>query len=96
MTNLKLNTNTIELTGSITFENIVNMLEICISKTKTMKNIVIDLKDLQDPNSCTLIFMINCIRYAMKNQQKIKFINIPLLLIELSKVYNLNKIINNG
>lgn len=90
------NNNTIELCGYINFENIVTALEKCTTETKTIKNITVDLKNLQNSNSCVLLFIINYMRYSIKHQQKIKFINIPTLLIELSKVYNLNKIINNG
>lgn len=91
-----INNDTIELFGHINFENIVKTLEQCTTKTKHIKNITVDLKNLQNSNSCVLLFIINYMRYSIKNQQKIKFINIPTLLIELSKVYNLNKIINNG
>lgn len=91
-----INNDTIELFGYINFENIVKVLEQCTTQTKNVKNIIVDLKNLQNSNSCVLLFIINYMRHSIKNQQKIKFINIPTLLIELSKVYNLNKIINNG
>ncbi len=95
MTKLKidLNKNIIKLTGHITFNNVVNSLNICIDKTKNFKDIKVDLKNLCNFNSSILIFIINYIKNSIKNKQKIQFINIPDLLLKLSKVYNLNTII---
>lgn len=93
---LNINNNVLILYGKIDFENIVNVIDICINKTKMIKNLIVDFKHLQNSNSSVLLFIINYIRFSIKNKQKIKFINTPTLLMELSKVYNLNNIINNG
>jgi len=85
--------NIVNIYGDINFHNIVHTLNICINKTNDLQNIKVDLKNIENPNSCTLIFIINYIRSSMKKKQSIKFINIPVLLNDLSKVYNLNHII---
>ena len=71
----------------------MNILNISINKTKDLKNIIVNLENIKNPNSATLIFMINYMRSAIDNNQSIKFINTSTLLSDLSKVYNLNDII---
>ncbi|HIH2763508.1 MAG TPA: STAS domain-containing protein [Candidatus Azoamicus sp.] len=83
----------LELSGFITFNDVVMLLDICIEKTSKLNIINIDLGKLESSNSSVLIFIISYIRSAIKNKQTVNFFNIPDLLIELSKVYNLNKII---
>ena len=91
---LDLKNNILKISGYITFENIMDVLNKCILKTNNMTHIIVDLKNLYSSNSSVLLFIINYIRHSMKQKQEIKFINIPELLTELSKVYNLNKIIH--
>lgn len=94
--NIVLFENNLALSGFITFNDVVSLLDMCIKKTAKLDVINVDLKDLKTLNSSVLIFIINYIRSAIKNKQTIKFSNIPDLLIELSKVYNVNKIIAFG
>ncbi|HIH2762231.1 MAG TPA: STAS domain-containing protein [Candidatus Azoamicus sp.] len=84
----------LQLSGFMTFNDVVVLLNICIEKTSKLDVINVDLEKLSSSNSSVLIFIISYIRSAMINKQTIKFLNIPDLLIELSQVYNLNKIIN--
>ena len=93
---IDLNQNVLKLTGYITFNNIVISLDTCIKKTEKFKNIKIDLKNIYTLNSSVLIFIINYIKISNKKEQKIQFINIPILLLELSKIYNLNTIIQKN
>ena len=86
--------NTLFISGDIDFDNLENVLNECIRKTDKINLINVDMKGLRKPNSSVLIFIINYIRNSIKNNQKIKFINIPELLSELSKVYNLKSIID--
>ena len=86
--------NTLFISGDIDFDNLENVLNECIRKTDKINLINVDMKGLRKPNSSVLIFIINYIRNSIKNNQKIKFINIPVLLSELSKVYNLKSIID--
>ncbi len=92
--NIILSKDVIKLSGSITFNDVVILLHTCIEKTAKLNVINVDLGELDSSNSSVLIFIINYIRSAIKNKQTIRFLNIPDLLIELSQVYNLNKIIN--
>lgn len=91
--NIVLFENNLEISGFITFNDIAHLLDVCIEKTSKFDVINVDLKNLETLNSSVLIFIINYIRSAIRHKQTIKFLNIPDLLIELSKVYNLNKII---
>ncbi|HIH2762562.1 MAG TPA: STAS domain-containing protein [Candidatus Azoamicus sp. MARI] len=86
--------NILELSGIITFNDVVVLLNICIEKTSNLDVINVDLGKLESLNSSVLIFIINYIRSAIKNKQSIKFLNMPDLLIELSQVCNLNKVIS--
>ncbi|HFL8824242.1 MAG TPA: STAS domain-containing protein [Candidatus Azoamicus sp. OHIO1] len=84
----------LKISGNITFENIVEILNLCFEKTKNIKQIKIDFKDLSNSNSSsTLIFIINYIRNVKQQNKTIVFMNIPLFLIKLTKIYNLNSII---
>ena len=91
---VKINNNTLFIYGYINFDNLEELLNYCTEKTNSIKYINVNLKNLYKPNSAALIFIINYIRDAIKNNQIIKFIEIPELLSELSKVYNLKNIIN--
>lgn len=91
---LKIEKNKVIISGFITFENVVEILDLCIKKTTNLENIEIDLKNLNNSNSSVLLFIINYIKHAIKSNKQIHFINIPHLLLELSAVYNLNTIIN--
>ncbi len=88
-----LDKNKLIISGFITFDNIVQTLNSCIEKTKNIETVEIDFKNLYKSNSSVLLFIINYIKYALKTNKQIFFMNIPPLLIELSKVYNLNNII---
>jgi len=90
---IELDKNIIKISGYITFENIVDILDTSIKKTNHLTNIKVDLKNLHSSNSSVLIFIINYMKNSIKKKQAIKFINIPASLIELSNVYNLNNII---
>lgn len=92
--NIVLSENVLELSGVITFNDVVALLNVCIEKTSKLNIIKVDLSKLESSNSSVLIFVINYIRSAIKNKQTIRFLNIPDLLIELSQIYNLNKIIS--
>lgn len=92
--NIVLSENILELSGVITFNDVVALLNVCIEKTSKLNIIKVDLSKLESSNSSVLIFVINYIRSAIKNKQTIRFLNIPDLLIELSQIYNLNKIIS--
>lgn len=92
--NVVLSEDVLELSGVITFNDVVALLNVCIEKTSKLNIIKVDLSKLESSNSSVLIFVINYIRSAIKNKQTIRFLNIPDLLIELSQVYNLNKIIS--
>jgi len=91
---IKLYDNTLFIIGYINFNNLEELLNNCIKKTNNIKHLNVNLKNLYKPNSAALLFIINYIRHAIKNNQIIKFIEIPELLSELSKVYNLKNIIN--
>lgn len=86
--------NTLELSGEMGFNDVFHLLNFCISKTSNLNSLNIDLKKLSSSNSSVLIFIIAYIRNAKENNQSIKFLNVPDLLIELSKVYNLKKIVD--
>lgn len=90
---IKLDKNKLILSGFITFDNIVQTLNSCIEQTKNINSIDIDFKNLNNSNSSVLLFMINYIKYALKTNKQVFFINISHLLLELSKVYNLDNII---
>lgn len=92
---INLSGNILKISGEIFFDDILDLLNICVEKTSKLTCINVDLGKLSSSNSSVLIFIINYIRSAIKNNQEIKFLNVPDLLIELSKVYNLNKIIDN-
>lgn len=90
---LILNNEKVLVCGYITLDNIVKTIDFFEEKTKDINLIEIDLKNLYNSNSAALLFIINCIRYSMKTQKKIYFLNVSEILLELSKVYNLNDII---
>ncbi|HIH2763193.1 MAG TPA: STAS domain-containing protein [Candidatus Azoamicus sp.] len=92
--NIVLSKNVLKLSGVITFNDVVMLLNACIKETSKLDIINVDLGKLESSNSSVLIFIVNYIRSAIKNKQTIRFLNTPDLLIELSQVYNLNKIIS--
>lgn len=96
MTNISINldNNVLFISGYINFDNLEKVLHECIKKTSKFTYIKINLKNLYKPNSSVLIFMINYIRHTMRHKQVVKFMDIPELLSELSKVYNLKSIIS--
>lgn len=85
--------NIINLSGNITFNNIMQVFNVYEKLTEDTKKIKINLKELSNFNSSTIVFIINCIRSTKKKKQIITFINMPNLLIKLTKIYNLNSII---
>lgn len=90
---IKLYNKKIYIKGYLDLNNLmitINMLE---ENIKCMNDIDIDFKNLHNSNSAALLFIINSIRYSMKNKKNIKFLNISDNLLELSKVYNLYDII---
>lgn len=90
---IKLYNKKIYIKGYLDLNNLmitINMLE---ANIKCMNDIDIDFKNLHNSNSAALLFIINSIRYSMKNKKNIKFLNISDNLLELSKVYNLYDII---
>ncbi|HIH2762878.1 MAG TPA: STAS domain-containing protein [Candidatus Azoamicus sp.] len=91
---LILNDEKLLVNGYITFDNIEKTITFFEEKTKNINLIEIDLKNLYNSNSAALLFIINCIRYSMKTKKKLYFLNVSEILLDLSKVYNLNDIIN--
>jgi len=81
--------NTINISGYITFENIIDILNDSKKIIKNLIEIKIDFKNVLSINSCILIYILDCMKNAKKQNKKIIFKNIPPYLIELSKVYNL-------
>ncbi len=91
---INLNKNLLKISGEITFYNVMNILNLSIAKTKNLKHINIDLKKLNRIDSSILIFIVNYIKNAIEKKQTIIFVNISNLLINLSKIYNLDSMIN--
>lgn len=91
---LILNNEKLLVNGYITFDNIETTIAFFEEKTKNISLIEIDFKNLYNSNSAALLFIINCIRYSMKTKKKLYFLNVSEILLDLSKVYNLNDIIN--
>lgn len=90
---IKLYNKKIYIKGYINLNNLmitINMLE---ENIKDLNEIYIDFKNLFNSNSAALLFIINGIRYAIKNKKNIYFLNMSDNLLELSKVYNLYDII---
>lgn len=85
--------NKIFINGYFTFDNIVKAIALFEEKTKNIDLIEIDFKNSYNSNSATLLFIINCIRYSLKTNKQINFLHVSEILLELSKVYNLNDII---
>lgn len=92
---LFLNNNVLIFNCDLSFKNINNVITFYLKTTEKLNEIVIDFKNIINPNSCVLIFMVSCIRNARKRKQKIRFTNISDTLFELSKVYNIDTIIPN-
>jgi len=90
---IKLYNNILKIFGTISFENVVSVVDSCSRKTKHLKYVIIDFKNLNESNSSVLLFIINYIKCSIKYSRTVKFINSPKLLKELSKVYNLDKTI---
>ncbi len=86
--------NIVKIYGCINFNNIIEILNICTKKTENLHHINLDLKKLNNSNSCVLLFIVSYIKNAIKNKQTITILNIPPILSELSKVYNLQNIIH--
>lgn len=86
--------NTLVLNGKITLNNIVQTLATFEEKAEKLTYLDIDMKNLSNSDSAALLFILNCIKYSIKNKKKIFFLNVSNVIFELSKVYNLNNIIN--
>lgn len=79
--------------GILDFENIAQTLDSCFNETQNLNNLIIDFKYTSSQRSCILIFMLNYSKRVKKNGQKVKFINVPILLSKMIKVYNLYTLI---
>jgi ABC-type transporter Mla MlaB component len=88
-----LKNNKIEIIGFFDFDNIIDALNHYKLKTKDLDIIYINFENILKSNSCVFLFIINVIRLSIKNNNQVFFEKLPILLIEISKVYNLNKII---
>lgn len=78
---------------NLDFKNVKEIINFYIKITENLNSIIIDFKNINNPNSCVLVFMVSCIRNSRKKNQKIKFINVSKTLLELSKLYNIDSII---
>ena len=90
---IKLYNKKIYIYKYINLDNLMKIITILEEYMKDIYEIEIDFKNLLNSNSAVLLFIINSIRYSMKNKKKIKFLNLSDNLLELSKVYNLYDII---
>lgn len=94
MNYIKTDNNHISISGIITYDNIESILCCFKREIEKLDNIIVNFNNLVNPNSMSLLFIINCIRECIIKKKKIYFINISTELLELSKVYNLYNIIN--
>ncbi len=87
--------NNIKILGDIKINNVMDVLKMYeqIINKNTSNNIIIDLIDLDKSNSAILLILINLIKITIKKNKTIKLINISNHLIQLAKIYNLNKIL---
>lgn len=90
---IKLYNKKIYITGYINLNNLMITINTLEENIKDINEIDIDFKNLYNSNSAALLFIINGIRYSIKNKKNINFFNISDNLLELSKVYNLYDII---
>jgi len=96
MYNIILKKHIMYISGSVIFPDIMSILNI-FNKivARDFNKIIVNLRFLEYSNTSMLLLMISFIKIAFKKEKKIKFINVPDFLIELSRVYNLNKILYN-
>lgn len=86
--------NIMFILGSVTFLDVTYILynyNVLVSRV-FINNIIISLKYLVWSNTSMLLVITNFLKMSKVQNIGIKFINVPLFLFELAKVYNLNYI----
>lgn len=84
--------NNLILPESINFNNVMKIIDFYLKKTNKLDEIIINFKNVNDSSSCVLVFMISCVRSAIKKKQKVKFINVSNTINELIKLYSIDTI----
>ena len=94
MSKFFLKKNIFYILGFINFSDINYILyEYSEFSKNNYSKIIVNLRYLSTSNTSMLLLMINFIKLCIKRNQTIKFVNVPIFLIELGRVYNLNNIL---
>ncbi|HFL8819427.1 MAG TPA: hypothetical protein V7792_00820 [Candidatus Azoamicus sp. OHIO2] len=84
----------IYISGIVLFNDVTTILRIYSNIIVFHKRlIIVNLKYVYKSNTSMLLLMINFIKLSIKRRQIVQFINVPVFLIELGRVYNLNNIL---
>ena len=90
----------INLAGDLVAHNLAEVLvqvkSILAAADASKGGTELSLKGLKQSNSICLSFILCCMRYAAKNQQKVYFTNIPKDLNNLISAYNLKDVLKDS
>lgn len=85
--------NTLQVTGQIQFDTVMTLYQESESLISMMKEIVIDLKNLEHGDSSGLALCTAWMRMAEAQKKSLHFINMPLFMQDLIRVYGLDSVL---